>query len=443
MTPVESAARKEPCYSLIVERRSKKVKDHKLSYPRACNKNGEYAVEVINHASIKDIAFGVQVTIKNIKTGEKHFLISHSGNKPLHLGVGTYEIITESDRHGFPQEARYEIVDAVTGRVIEAFERSHVAVTNILIEERQVLRIIVLPSTRPYNAIFYRFGPRRTPVAHFFARPYPSSDFGIQEFNGKEQFSAVPIAVAFWGTKLVKEHPEIAQAIKSEGVPTLREGQRERDPILVLGARHIAEDLADVFLRQKSSNAQEYRGQFHTTFLVKRDSNGKVPEVLMSSSRQSLIQEFERRIIWMFRHNVHRPHEGGGYAGRTFMEDLAEGKEKMLLWPMVSRESSDAYLRDIIELEELIDRQGIDADYVFSDGSKELARHVLSRLLHWFLLSLKRERQNYITYEPEWLEPVVSAKHQSITERLKEIDQLFDRHFLRLKEIAPALANEF
>lgn len=356
-----------------------------------------------------DHIFGVIVRIKNLDTGkEMEYQTRKHGQKLPRLIPGKYRLLTEASRLGFPQEVRYDVLQARTNRVIEAFPLSHVGVSNILIEKGQKLRVTIVPSVRPYNSVFYKIGPDAVPGAHLFTRPYPSQDFAPGEFNGDEQFSAAPIGMAFWGEKLSRENPQLAEEIRTKGVATLRAGERIYDPVLVLGARHVAEDLAKAFVEHRKENGEDYRGKFHTTFLVLRTRNGKVPLSLKKMQEAELALIFEKQLTWMMRHNVHRPAEGGGYAGKTFEQDLQEGRDKLKDWPGISRESTEGY-------------------------SNDPETWASSAELRKLILAIHRERQNYQTYDAETLAALENETGEKTQDRLRNLQELMKKSLERMK----------
>jgi hypothetical protein len=361
----------------------------------------------------EDHIFGVQIGIKNLKTKEERYMRSRSGDPIIQLGPGTYEAYTEASQKGFPQEAKYQIIDAKTGNIIEEFAKTHVPLTNILLEEGQFLRIIVVPSVRPYNAVFFRLGSRRTPAAFVVARPYPSYEYDVGQYNGNEQFPNMPIALAFFGKKLAEENPEEARRIETLGVPSLRAGQRIHDPVLVFGISTLAEHLTEEFAIHRFEHSEGYRSHEHIGFLVERTPAGRIPPSLLTLDRKTLKNIFEEQLLWMMFHNVHRANEGGGYAGKTFLEDLEEAKEKMPAWPKISFESTE-------RLSEAL-KDGEDRDTLIR-----------------FIRAIRREKMNYASFPSTWLQEVKDLLgKQTLNERKMQLTQWEKNALEKLKKIAP------
>lgn len=387
--------------------------------------------------------YGVRVTITNLETEEVTKIATRSGDPLPSLKPGRYKLLTEASRLGFPQEATYQVIDARTEEVVELFARSHVAVTNVVIEPGQRLRVTVLGSIRPYNAVFYHLGPEKIPVAHLFARPYPSQDFDPGAFNGTEQFSASPIAIAFWGMKISREQPELRERIEREGVAGVRQSERIRDPVLVLGVRKVASDLADVFVRDRGKDGEDYRGQHHVTFLILRTDDGKVPGSLLAMDRPALATAFERQLLWMMRHNVHRPAEGGGYAGKTFEDDLAEAKEKVKRWPLVSRESTELIRDRIRAIEARVEEEGLDVRVTLADDDEGRAGDLLAAASRNLIKAAARERMNYARYDPDTLAELAGQVRQEIADRDRELREMIDAEIGRLRLLSPGSESDY
>jgi hypothetical protein len=357
---------------------------------------------------------------------------------PPLIAPGSYTVYTESTRKGFPQEAKYQIVDVLTGNIIEEFPRSHVPVTNVLIEKGQKLRVIVLPATRPYNSVFFRLGKQQTPVAIIYNRPYPILDFEPGAFNGTEQFPSAKIAMAFWGMKEARRNPELAATIRKDGIDIGRSGSgsRVRDPELVLGVRKIAEDLARTFVEKRNANNEDVRGKYHVTFQVQLTPAGRIPRGLMSMTGDALAKEFEKQIIWIEEHNVHRANEGGGYAGKTFIEVMQEAREKALLWPSVSAESTELYRRSVGDLEILAAEAGMDS-VVTAFEETGVVRRLLKNEIKNLVKAVRRERMNYETYEIDWLKEAQETARMPLQDRIRELGRLEQQLLERLKVLVP------
>ncbi len=409
--------------------------------PTTVEEKGE-ALEVIYEDS-DFYTFGAQIIIENKEKKFRVQYVTKNGTTPPILQPGTYSAYTEASRKGFPQEVKYQIVDIVSGDIIEEFPRTHVPVNNVVLEKGQKLRIVILPATRPYNSVFFRLGKLRTPVALIFNRPYPAFDFEPGEFAGNSQFSSTQIAIAFWGMKRVAENPSLAEHIRKEGVPGLRTGDtgRVRDPILVLGTREIARDLAETFVKERTKNTEDVRGKFHIAFLVQRTNAGKIPRDLLSMDVEELTKEFERQILWIEMHNVHRASEGGGYAGKTFLEVVDEAKEKVQAWPRISYLSTELERTEVGTMERIAAEAGMDTVVTFNSGESGIARRLLKEEIQRLVRAIRRERMNYETYEEEWLQDVVSTMGTSVSERLSTLAFTEEMMLSRLLVLDPSDAT--
>lgn len=383
--------------------------------------------------------FGAQITIENVDTENRMFFTTKQGGTPPTIVPGRYSAYTEASSKGFPQEAKYQIIDTVSGDIIEEFPRTHVPVNNILIEKGQKLRIIVLPATRPYNSVFFRIGKQRSAVGIIFNRPYPIFDFEPGDFRGAEQFSSAQIAIAFWGMKESERDPVLAAAIRKDGIDGIRAGSggRFRDPILVLGVRTIARDLAKTFVEQRSENQESYRGKYHVTFQVQRTAGGKVPRELLTMNEKQLAEVFEKQILWIEYHNVHRANEGGGYAGMTFLEVLDEAKEKVMLWPRNSFESTEIAYNNVAALEIAAATVGMDTYATFPDGQSGIVRRLLKNEIRTLVKAIRRERMNYGTYETAWIEKSMGTTNFSLADRLRTINHRETLMLNRLQVLDP------
>ena len=371
-----------------------------------------YPVEIVRESGAEDQIFAAQVEIKNLDTDTTVYVISQSGNPKVRIGPGRYRLYTESATKDFPQEAKYQILDAASNRIVEEFAKSHVPVTDVLVEKGQKLRVMIPPSIRPYNSSFFTLGSDKQQVAVIFARPYPSFEFAAGEFDGEEEFSSAQIALAFWGMKAVRDNPRVASAIEKHGVPGLRQGPSGlvKDPVIVLGSRVIAKDLAKTFIHERLKNNQGYRGQNHTIFLINRTAFGKVPRSLLRLPEDEVANAIERNIVRMELHNVHRVDEGDGYAGQSFMKDLEEAKDAVMKWPKISYETTEQWRSYLRELEIFYKNNtdpvvAEDAKSVFADGYASLLR------------AIKRERAIYTTYPAEWLTDIQTSFGISFEQR--------------------------
>lgn len=387
--------------------------------------------------------FGAQVTIENVETENRIFFTTKQGGTPPTIAPGRYSAYTEASSKGFPQEAKYQIIDTVSGDIIEEFPRTHVPVNNILIEKGQKLRIIVLPATRPYNSVFFRIGKQRSAVGIIFNRPYPVLDFEPGEFRGTEQFSSAQIAIAFWGMKESDQDPVLAAAIRKDGIDGIRSGSggRFRDPVLVLGVRTIARDLAKTFVEQRQKNQESYRGKYHVTFQVQRTAGGKVPRELLTMNEKQLAEIFEKQILWIEYHNVHRANEGGGYAGMTFLEVLEEAKEKVMLWPRKSLESTEIAYNNVTALEIAAATVGMDTYATFPDGQSGVVRRLLKDEIRTLVKAIRREKMNYNTYETVWIEKSMDSMSFSLADRLRTINHRETLMLDRLQILDPKDAD--
>lgn len=383
--------------------------------------------------------FSVQVEIENMATRTKITYQTRTGPTPPRIGSGIYRILTETSRKGFPQEARYEIVDVHTEKVVRAYPKTHVSLSNVSVADGEQLHIVILPATRPYNASFFRLGPRRFPAAILFVRPYPSQDFEPGTFHGKEQFNSAQMALAFWGAKRAREQPALASSIRSIGVRIPQTGEFVHDPTMVLGAREVAADLAQAFIRERNTAKEDYRGKHHVSFLFQRKKDGGIPQFLASISQEQLAPIFEEHLLWMLRHNVHRPQEGGGYAGKSFADVFAEAQEKVQQWPEVSRQSTELLAAAVYALETLVETRGLDGEH--PDGSGPLRDLLSSALLH-LINAARREKMNAATYAPEELENVRENLDMSISERTSALDNTIERSLGILRTVDPGHARE-
>lgn len=383
--------------------------------------------------------FGAQITIENVDTENRVFYTTKQGGTPPMIVPGRYSAYTEASSKGFPQEAKYQIIDTTSGDIIEEFPRTHVPVNNILIEKGQKLRIIVLPATRPYNSVFFRIGKQRSAVGIILNRPYPIFDFEPGDFRGAEQFSSAQIAIAFWGMKESEQDPVLAAAIRKDGIDGIRAGSggRFRDPILVLGVRTIARDLAKTFVEQRNENQESYRGKYHVTFQVQRTAGGKVPRELLTMNEKQLAEVFEKQILWIEYHNVHRANEGGGYAGMTFLEVLDEAKEKVMLWPRNSFESTEIAYNNVTALEIAAATVGMDTYATFPNGQSGVVRRLLKNEIRTLVKAIRRERMNYGTYETAWIEKSMGSMNFSLTDRLRTINHRETLMLNRLQVLDP------
>lgn len=357
-------------------------------------------VDFIHDHKPNDFTFNVRLQAENLGTGKEHLIMEE---EKATLPSGTYKLLTEHDRQGFPQEVIYQIVNNRTKGVITEFPPSHVAVNHVFLEGGQRLRVLVHRALRPYNAIFYKFGG--TDVAHFFARPYPRYEFGIGEYNGTDQFSSTQIVLAFLGMRAAELQPETASHIKERGaasiIPEFIENIPTKDPVMVLGAREIAKNLAHTFVAERESQGNDYRGEYSVSFLV-RLQDGKLSERLLRISEEELTEEFARRILWMELHNAHRPRESDGYAGKTFEEVLKEARLSVLRWPKVSQRSTKFLLERVEALEREAQHKSYDGETEVY-GEKKILRSVLEEAIDHLLNAIHRERLNYERYTEKML----------------------------------------
>lgn len=365
---------------------------------------GEITVEFIHDHKPHDFTFNVRLQAHNLETDAEYLFLE---GEEASLPPGRYKLLTEHDRQGFPQEVIYQIVSDRTKEIVEEFPPSHVAVNHVLLEGGQRLRVLIHRALRPYNAVFYKFGG--TDVAHFFARPYPRYEFGIGEYNGTDQISSTQIALAFLGMRAAEQESDVASRIKKRGAASIVQGLSERisssDPVMVLGAREIAKNLAQTFVKQRESQGNDYRGEYSVSFLV-RLLDGTLPETLRTMSEEDLAEEFTRRILWMEIHNVHRPREGDGYAGKTFEEVLKEARLYVLRWPKVSQHSTKFLLERVEALEREV---------------KPL-RSVLEEAIEHLRNAIHRERLNYERYTEKMLR-TSGIEPKTIETRLRLLEE--------------------
>jgi hypothetical protein len=281
-------------------------------------------------------------------------------------------------------------------------------------------------------------GKQRTPVAIIYNRPYPILDFGPGEYNGTETFSSAKIAIAFFGMRAARHDPERAAQIKRDGVDIGRSssGGLVRNPELVLGAQAVADDLAQTFVAHRKEESEDFRGKYHVTFQVQRTAGGHIPRGLMEISAEDLAKEFTKRIIWIEEHNVHRANEGGGYAGKTFLDVLEEGREKALLWPSVSVESTELFRRSVGDLEILAAETGLDAT-VTVNYETGVIRRLLKEEIKRLVKAVRRERKNYAEYDLDWLQEAQATARMSLQDRLRDLEQLEKRMLDRLSILDP------
>ena len=399
-------------------------------------------VEVVKEG--EDHIFSVFVRIQNLNTQETHLIQTEIKQRPVFLVPGTYRVFTESSRYAFPQEAKYQVVDTVSGRVVESFPKSHVPVNAIVLEKGQHLRVILVPSIRSYNAVFYRIGAEKTPAAHRFARPYPTMDSEPGAFNGPEQFPSAQTSIVFWGTRRSMLNPEQAARIRSEGVSGVRAGTAGRvfDPVIVLGVRTVAEDLARVFVSKRHLHLEDYRGAHHTNFLIQRTSRGRVPRSLLRMSEAELAHEFEKQLLWMETHNVHRPTEGSGYGNESFMDVLQkQATEEMRAWPETSRKSTEMYRQYASEMTSVMNTSG-ESGTVSFEGKSVRVGDALPEVMRRLVLATRRERMNYDTYDPSSLQEVTQALGTSIVARRQELNTIEQNALQWLKQTRPSIAAD-
>lgn len=408
--------------------------------------------------------YGSRIIATNLSTCKKSRYTTRAGDARMQLVPGTYQIQVEASRYGFPQESRIDVLASDGLAVIASFPKSHVGVHNVVLATGSVLRVTLLPGVRPYNSSFFTIGGSN--VAILLARPYPTMDYGVGAFNGKEQFSSAQIALGFWGMKHLLEKPELAQRIRTEGF-AIDGGAAVHDPEVVLGAWVLADDLAQAFLKAKAANSEDVRGSYHTTLLVERTRDGKVPAALLKLNRQQLRDMLQRQLVWMLHHNMHRPAEGGGYAGATFMTVFQEGKKKALSWPVRSIESTQLLQQRVGVLEAQAKSRGLDSGYTpdwesvhteeWADlepsacsprggggTGQESVRALLRETLKSLIRAALRERANYANYPTAWLENAASKlKPQTIVQRDDELKALITRSIDRLAQVAPGHEVEF
>jgi plastocyanin len=60
--------------------------------------------------------FGAQITLENLETKDRKYYMTKQGGLPPVLTPGRYSAYTEASSKGFPQEAKYQIVDIVSRR---------------------------------------------------------------------------------------------------------------------------------------------------------------------------------------------------------------------------------------------------------------------------------------------------------------------------------------
>jgi len=407
--------------------------------PKLAQSRGWQPVEVMEEG--RGHVFGVQITVEDLDRGKKHVLQTDAGQPTLWLAPGRYRVLSQASRLGFPQEVRYEIVDAATGRIARVIPKSHVAVDNVTLQRGEQLRVVVLPAVRPYNAVFYAIGSPSVDIAHVVARPYPSFEAGRGEYAGMDQFPNAPMSIAFWGGKRARERPELAAQIRSAGVP-VPGGDRVSDPVLVLGVREVASDLAATFVRERRKHQEDYRGHHHITALVRRDAQGCLPPFLLRLSESVLRREFERQLLWMMHHNVHRPNEGGGYAGKTFLEDLREADGKLEEWLRTSRDSTAYFRQSVVNLEMRFTESDGRAR-IQSDGDRDvLVGEALQDALVGLATAAHRERTNYATYDPEVLRRFEQTLLHSVQSLASAATDTIASALKHLRQIAPERAAE-
>ncbi len=407
--------------------------------------------------------YGSRINATNLASCQRKTYTTRAGDARMELQPGTYDILVEASRYGFPQESRLEVVGSDGETVLAAFPKSHVGVHNVELATGSILRVTLLPGVRPYNSSFFTIGENN--VAILFARPYPSMDYGVGKFNGKEQFSSAQIALGFWGMKRTLEQPALAEKVRKEGF-AIDGGAIVRNPEMVLGAWVLADDLADAFLKAKSGNSEDVRGQFHATLLIERTRDGKIPAAILKLNRQQLRDVLQRQIVWMLYHNMHRPAEGGGYAGATFAVVFQEGKKKALAWPGISRQSTELFREHVALLETQAKSSGLDAGFTppweesFPDDWADLepgacgrkgggsgqdsVRALLREELKSLIRAALRERANYANYPVQWLDGVGNAlAPQTIAQRDAMLKELIARSVDRLAQVAPGHEAEF
>ncbi len=383
--------------------------------------------------------FGAQIMIENLETKNRRYFTTKQGGTPPILAPGRYSAYTEASSKGFPQEAKYQIIDTVSGDIIEEFPRTHVPVNNVLLEKGQKLRIIILPATRPYNSVFFRLGKQRSAVGIIFNRPYPIFDFEPGDFKGTEQFPSAQIAIAFSGMKEVERQPILATSIRKDGIEGTRAGSggRFHDPVLVLGVRTIARDLARSFIDHRNENAESYRGKYHVSFQVQRTADGKVPRALLNMNEESLTEIFEKQILWIEYHNVHRANEGGGYAGKTFLEVLEEAKTKAMIWPRNSLLSTEISRVEVGALETIAATVGMDTFVSLPSEQSGVVRRLLKEEIRTLVKAIRRERLNYQTYETRWIEDSMASMGFSLADRMRTLDTVESAMLSHLKILDP------
>jgi hypothetical protein len=428
-TPKHAEERQSPAPSSAIEQKLTKKNAERMAKSRARR------IEIVREGT--DHAFSVIVQIENLDTGEDIEFKTESDKELPILKPGHYEILTLASSQGFPQEAKYQVLDE-EGVIVRAFERSHVPVTNVTIERGQRLRIVIPPAIRPYNAVFYEIAGVH--VGHVIARPYPSNDFEPGAFNGSEQFNSFPLALAFLGERAVERDPARAERIREKGERTGEGDDVVKDPILVLGSREVGSRLAQTFVRDRKTK-EGFRSADHVSLLIQRDQGGTLPSALAQMTQEQLERIFAQKILWMIHYNVHRHNEGGGYARKTFEEDMAEAREKLREWPLISYQSTELYRTQVRMLQETVAYQGKLASVPMEndDGTttERLALDLLQEDVQRMVRAAYRERLNLLTYPTSDLRPLEEEIDQTATSRVSELERVIRSGLEQLSVIEP------
>lgn len=373
-----------------------------------------------------DHHFGVTLAAENTTT-KQIFEMTEANLQSLPPGI--YNLETFHSRRGFPQQAQYILVDK-DGKEVYRSDLVTQKFKQLKIHAGEYLRVITPPPVRPYNSAFWKGGPegQQTSRGIVLARPYPSQDFAPGMFNGREQFNATPMAIAFWGEKACNEQPDVAEEIRTKGSADVR--PLCKDPVLVLGARKVAADMAQEFLAKRENGGQDFRSAHHASFILQPTADGKIPADLLGVDVGDLSQTLEKHLIGMYWHNVHRYSEGSAsdgkqlvpYANKTFVEDLAEARKKVKQWPTNSVESTNMLYERLKEVDAALAKGGVDAKVKNPmDPQREVpAVQLRSATLNQLANAIYRERQNYDTYAAE----DIAAAGIDVEDRRKVLNDL-------------------
>lgn len=214
-------------------------------------------VEIVEHGAI----FGANIYFDLGTKGAKEVRYNPSGRtealKITELATGRHTVEVRNVRTGFPQSARYQVLEGKT--VVWSTAILHDHPTGLEIKDGQRLRITILEPGEPYDGKFFTF--KGVPCALIFTRPYWYQD-AQGEWKGKEDF---PNSLFFLADREKWGHEKVLREL----------------------ARFMATKVRD-----KDHDAPDnYRSVCHVGVQIALTAEGKIPAILTETPAEKLEEE--------------------------------------------------------------------------------------------------------------------------------------------------------